>query len=74
MRLYIAKAFITVIAGGTSVVSGLIASSSFFGFVSQVVTFLSNSVVGEIALLVAAIILLRLLPTGISGRFFRNRL
>jgi len=72
--LYIAKAFITVIAGGTSVVSGLATSSAFFGVVSQVITFLSNSVVGEIALLVAAIILLRLLPTGISGRFFRNRL
>ena len=72
--LYIAKAFITVISGGASVVSGLIASSAFFGFVSQFVTFVTNSVVGEIGLLVAAVILLRLLPTGISGRFFRNRL
>lgn len=72
--LYIAKAFITVIAGGASVVSGLITSSGFFGFVTQIVTFLSNSVIGELGLLIAAIILLRLLPTGISGRFFKNRL
>jgi len=72
--LYIAKAFITVISGGASVVSGVATSASFFGIITQVVTFLSNSVVGEIALLVAAVVLLRLLPTGISGRFFRNRL
>ncbi len=72
--LYIAKAFITVISGGASVVSGLIASSGFFGIVSQAVTFATNSVIGEIGLLVAAVILLRLLPTGISGRFFRDRL
>jgi urea transport system permease protein len=70
---YIAKAFITVIAGGASVVSGTLASAGIFGLVSQAVTFLSTSVVGEIALLVAAVVLLRLLPTGITGRYLRNR-
>ena len=70
---YIAKAFITVITGGASVVSGTLASASILGLVYQIFTFLSTSVVGEIALLIAAVALLRILPTGITGRFLRNR-
>ena len=70
---YIAKAFITVITGGASVVSGTLASASILGLVYQVFTFLSTSVVGEIALLIAAVVLLRILPTGITGRFLKNR-
>jgi branched-chain amino acid transport system permease protein len=31
-------------------------------------------VLGEVALLVAAVVLLRLLPQGITGRFFRRAL
>lgn len=70
---YIAKSFITVIAGGASVVSGALTSAGIFGVISQTVTLLSTPAVGEIALLVVAIILLRLLPTGITGRFFKGR-
>jgi len=70
---YIAKAFITVISGGTSIVSGALTSAGLFGLISQTVTLLSTPAVGEIALLVVAIVLLRLLPTGITGRFFRGR-
>jgi len=40
--------------------------------VNQVVTFVATPVVGEVALLAAAIILLRLLPAGITGRLFRG--
>jgi branched-chain amino acid transport system permease protein len=69
---YIAKAFITVISGGGSIIAGLLSSATLFGLVSQVFTFSVNSMVGEIALLVAAVILLRLLPQGITGRFFKG--
>lgn len=71
---YIAKAFITVIAGGPSLVAGLLSSAGFFGIVSQVFTFAISPVIGEVALLVAAVILLRLLPQGITGRFLKGRL
>jgi len=71
---YIAKAFITVIAGGASVVSGALTSASIFGVISQTVTLLSTPAVGEIALLIVAIVLLRLLPTGITGKFFKGRI
>ncbi len=71
---YIAKSFITVIAGGASIVSGALTSAGIFGVISQTVTLLSTPAVGEIALLVVAIILLRLLPTGITGKFFKGRI
>ncbi|MEH6545207.1 MAG: hypothetical protein V7701_02180 [Sneathiella sp.] len=71
---YIAKAFITVIAGGPSVVTGLISSGSIFGFVNQLFTFTISPVIGEVALLISAVILLRLLPHGVTGRFFRGTL
>jgi len=69
---FIAKSFITVIAGGASVIAGTTAGSIVFGFVSKVVEMLSTTVIGEIALLVTAVVLLRVLPTGITGRFFRG--
>ena len=71
---YIAKAFITVIVGGPSLIAGLISSATLFGFVNQVFTFAVSPVIGEVALLVAAVILLRLLPQGITSNFFKGRL
>lgn len=71
---YIAKAFITVIAGGPSLIAGLIASSGLFGLVNQVFTFAVSPVMGEVALLVAAVILLRLLPQGVTARFFKGKM
>jgi urea transport system permease protein len=69
---YIAKAFITVISGGASVIAGLASAATLFGLISQSFTFLFSPVVGEVALLVAAVVLLRLLPQGITGRFFKG--
>jgi branched-chain amino acid transport system permease protein len=71
---YIAKAFITVISGGATVIAGTTAASALLGTVNQAVTFASRSVFGEVALLMAAVILLRFLPQGITGRFFRRGL
>ena len=71
---YVIKAFITVIGGGAVALSGTGAASVLFGAVSEIVTFLSRPVVGEVALLVVAILLLRLLPHGITGRYFRKGL
>jgi branched-chain amino acid transport system permease protein len=70
--LYIAKSFITVITGGAAIISGTLASSVIFGTINQIVSFGSTPVIGEIAMLALAIILLRLMPQGITGRFFKN--
>lgn len=71
---YIAKSFITVIAGGPALIAGLISSATSFGVISQIFTFAVSPVVGEVALLVAAVVLLRLMPQGITSRFFKGKL
>ena len=71
---YIAKAFITVITGGAAMLTGTLSASALLGSVSTIGTFLTTPVFGEVALLLVAIVLLRLLPTGITGRVFRRAL
>lgn len=71
---YIAKSFITVITGGPSILAGTMSASILLGAVNTVGNFLTTPVIGEVALLVAAIVLLRLLPRGITGRFLRGSL
>ena len=71
---YIAKAFITVISGGAAVATGTVSAALSFGIVERITTLLSSPVLGEVALLIGAVILLRFLPRGITGRFFRGRL
>lgn len=69
---FIAQAFITVITGGPSIITGTVTSASFLGGVSQLVTFATTPVVGDVALLFVAVLLLRVLPQGITGKFFRR--
>lgn len=71
---YVAKAFITVIGGGQAILAGTVSASGAFGVINQVVTFFTTSVLGEVALLIGAVLLLRALPQGITGRFFRRSL
>ncbi|MBM3481711.1 MAG: branched-chain amino acid ABC transporter permease [Alphaproteobacteria bacterium] len=71
---YVAKAFITVIGGGQAILTGTASASGVFGVINQVVTYFSTPVLGEVALLIGAVLLLRVLPQGITGRFFRRGL
>ncbi|MEO1200639.1 MAG: branched-chain amino acid ABC transporter permease [Pseudomonadota bacterium] len=71
---YIAEAFITVIVGGPALIAGLLSSAGLLGLISQFFTFAISPVIGEMALLVAAVILLRILPQGVTSRFFKGRL
>lgn len=70
---FIAKSFITVISGGASVVTGTLSASTLFGLVSKGIEWLSTPVWGELALLLVAIVLLRMMPQGITGRFFKGK-
>lgn len=71
---YIAKAFITVISGGAAILAGTLSASALLGTVNAAFSFLMTPVLGEVALLAAAVLMLRLLPRGITGRFFRSSL
>lgn len=70
--VYIGKAFITVISGGPLPLAGSALAALLLGTVNELITIVSTPVVGEVALLAAAIVLLRILPSGITGRFFRG--
>ena len=56
--------------GGAAVVAGTLSASGILGTISQAVTFATTPVYGDAALLLVALVLLRLLPQGITGRFF----
>ena len=71
---YVAKSFITVIGGGAAIVTGTGTASALFGAINQLATYATTPVFGEVALLAAAIVLIRVLPQGITGRFFRRSL
>jgi branched-chain amino acid transport system permease protein len=71
---YVAKAFITVVGGGSAILAGTASASGLFGLINQMGSYLTTPVFGEVILFVSAIILIRLLPQGISGRFFKGRL
>src|SRR5437588_8665588 len=62
---YVAKSFITVIGGGAAILTGTVSASALFGTINQITTFVTTPVFGEVALLGAAIVLIRLLPQGI---------
>ena len=72
--VYIAKAFITVISGGAAILTGTVAAGTMLGTIDTLATYAFSPVMGEIALLAAATVLLRVLPKGITGRFFLGKL
>ncbi len=65
---YISKAFISVISGGPWPIIGTISASGLYGFIDGVVSYKISPVFAEICVLFVAIIMLRLLPQGITGR------
>ena len=71
---YIAKAFIAVISGGTAILAGTASASVLLGAINNLATFIAGPTLGEVALLAAAIVLLLLMPSGITGRYFRRSL
>ena len=71
-QAFIASAFMTVIVGGPAVVTGTLSAASVLGITQNVVSFWQSAVVGQAALLLAAVVLLRLRPEGLSGRWKRQ--
>jgi branched-subunit amino acid ABC-type transport system permease component len=69
---YVARAFTTVVVGGPAAISGTAAASGLLGSVQRIVSDASTAVIGTVALLAVAIVLLRILPRGISGALGRE--
>jgi branched-chain amino acid transport system permease protein len=64
---FIAQAFMTVVTGGPLIVSGTIASGILLGTTNSLVSYFATAFLGQAALLIVAIIVLRLCPDGISS-------
>lgn len=71
-QAYVGRAFMTVVVGGPAVLTGTAAASGILGMVGETVSAISTPFFGTAALLVVAIVLLRVMPTGISGRLGRK--
>lgn len=69
---YVGNAFMTVISGGAAVLTGTASASVLLGGVQGVVANISTAFVGSIGLLVVAVVLLRFMPNGISGKWGRR--
>jgi branched-subunit amino acid ABC-type transport system permease component len=69
---YIARAFMTVVVGGPGVLTGTSLASSVLGSIEYGVSYLTTPFFGVGALLITAILILRFMPTGLSGRLGRQ--
>ena len=69
---FIARAFMTVVVGGPAALTGTASSSALLGTIQRIVSDQLSAVLGTLSLLVVAIVLLRLMPTGLSGRWGRS--
>jgi branched-subunit amino acid ABC-type transport system permease component len=69
---FVGRAFITVVSGGSAVIVGTLSASGLLGALDTAVSFVSTPVFGQASLLIGAILLVRALPHGITGRFFRG--
>ncbi|TYL40642.1 urea ABC transporter, permease protein UrtB [Natronococcus pandeyae] len=64
---FLVEAFVAVVVGGSSVIVGTILASGFLGSVNAAFTNLAGTFMGQVAMLVAAIVAIRLMPDGITG-------
>ncbi|MBV9287603.1 MAG: branched-chain amino acid ABC transporter permease [Hyphomicrobiales bacterium] len=64
---FIAKIFITVIVGGPTVLLGTTSAAGVLGLVESAVSYASTPIYGQVAMLSVAMVLLRLLPNGLSA-------
>jgi branched-subunit amino acid ABC-type transport system permease component len=65
---FVAPAFITVVVGGAAnVITGAVGSSVLLSLIKTPIGFVFGAFVGTVALLLAALVIIRLMPDGISA-------
>ena len=69
---FIARAFMSVITGGQAILSGLALAAGLLGSAQSIVSVVTQPFLGQGALLIVAIVLLRLMPQGLSGKWRRQ--
>ncbi len=69
---YVGQAFMTVVTGGPAFLFGTLTASAVLGGIANITSQLFTTLWGLTALLLTAIVLLRFLPSGLSGRWRRQ--
>jgi urea ABC transporter permease protein UrtB len=70
---FIMEAFVTVVVGGADVFFGTAPAAFILGFLKAAATSWGGQLIGQIALLVTVIIVIRVLPRGVSGWMLSER-
>ncbi|HTF72980.1 MAG TPA: branched-chain amino acid ABC transporter permease, partial [Bradyrhizobium sp.] len=70
---FIMEAFVTVVVGGANIFLGTAPAAAVLGLVKATMTSWQGQLFGQIGLLIAVIIVIRVLPKGISGFILRER-
>ncbi len=70
---FIMEAFVTVVIGGADVFLGTAPAAAVLAIVKSVMTSWQGQLFGQIGLLIAVIVVVRVLPKGISGFLLRER-
>lgn len=64
---FLVEAFVAVVSGGTSVLLGTTLAASVLGSANAFFTNIYGAFIGQVAMLLVAILILRFLPAGLSG-------
>ncbi|WP_119166121.1 ABC transporter permease subunit [Algihabitans albus] len=70
---FIVESFVTVVVGGADVFLGTAPAAAVLALIKAVMTGWQGQLFGQIGLLVTVIIVIRILPRGISGWFLKER-
>lgn len=64
---FIVQAFVTVVVGGTDVLLGAAPAATVLAFIQSLLTASNGQLIGQVGLLLTVIVVVRLMPKGISG-------
>lgn len=70
---FMVEAFVTVVVGGADIFLGTAPAALVLGVIKAGLTSWKGQLAGQIGLLIAVIIVIRILPRGISGKILRER-
>ena len=70
---FIVESFVTVVVGGADVFLGTAPAAAILGVIKAGMTAWQGQLIGQIGLLITVILVIRILPKGLSGWFLRER-
>jgi amino acid/amide ABC transporter membrane protein 1, HAAT family (TC 3.A.1.4.-) len=70
---FMVEAFVTVVVGGADIFLGTAPAAVVLGFIKASLISWQGQLAGQIGMLIAVIIVIRILPRGISGKILKER-